>query len=220
MRQILILLFILISSVAFGQKHFIGMQAGLNLTNTSAKENFVDTKIRTSFTGGINYVFKFSGKCRFEIDALYSQKGFTDNIILTDDFGVFIGEEKTEFNLDYFCIPLKLGYEIGNKINVIPTIGIVPSYLLKAETIYPKFDSNGNIITHEILNAKKYASKYDFGGLIELGIEHVIYDHLILCSAINYAHSLTTFSNTDYFDEYKLRHYGFSINIGFKYLLK
>ncbi len=220
MRQILSFLFILITSSVVGQKHYIGLQAGFSMTNSSAKENFIDTKMRTGFDGGINYIYKFSEKYRLGIDVLYSQKGFTNNINITDDVGVFIGEEKMEFNYDYFCIPLKIGYEFGNKLKLIPTIGIVPSYLLKAEeTIAPTFDSNENIITHEVLDTKKYVSKFDLGGIVELGIESLLSDNLIFCPGINYKHSLTTFSNSDYFDGYNTRHYGFSVVVGLKYKL-
>jgi hypothetical protein len=38
MRNILFLLFVSISISAFGQKHFVGVQAGLNLTNITAKD--------------------------------------------------------------------------------------------------------------------------------------------------------------------------------------
>jgi hypothetical protein len=57
------------------------------------------------------------------------------------------------------------------------------------------------------------------GGLIEIGFEKQLSDNLLLCPVLNYKHSLTTFSNSNYFDGNDLRHYSFSISIGLKYKL-
>jgi hypothetical protein len=62
-------------------------------------------------------------------------------------------------------------------------------------------------------------SKFDFGGIVEFGIETDLSENFILCSNFNYKHSLTTFSNSDYFDGQDMRHYGFSVIVGLKYLL-
>ena len=221
MKKLLTILFISLSISAFGQEHFVGVQAGLNFTNLTAKETFNDTEMRTGLTGGINYELKISGKYQLGIDALYSQQGFIDKMIYIDEYGNETGEDENfKFNYDYLSIPLKIGYEMGNKIKVIPRIGIVPSFLLKAETITPKFDSNGNVIGHETIDAKDYVSKFDFRGLVELGLESKLSDNIMLCPTVIYKHSLTTFSNSDYFDGSKMKHYGFSISIGLKYKLK
>ncbi len=221
MKKVLLILFILISISAFGQKHFIGVQAGINLTNLTAKDIFNDTKMRTGFIGGVSYELKFSKKYQFGIDALYTQQGFIDKMIYVDDYGNETGNnENFKFNYDYFSIPLKVGYEKGEKIKIIPRIGVVPSILLKAETIMPKFDSTGSVIGHETVDTKDYVSKFDLGGLVELGFERKLSDNILLCPSLTYKHSLTTFSNSDYFDGGNMRHYGFSISIGLKYGLK
>lgn len=219
MRQIFTLSFILISTIAFGQKQFIGMQGGLNFTHFTSKESFEDTKSRTGFIGGITYDLMLSEKYRIGIDILYSQQGVFDKFILTDENGVFIGEEDTEMNYDYLSIPIKFGYELGNKIRLIPKIGIVPAISIKAEITSPTFDGNGMVTGKETIDHKDYVSKFDFGGIVENGLERDMSKNVILCSNINYKHSFTPFSNSDYFDGNNMRHYGFSVTIGLKYLL-
>lgn len=220
MKRIVIIVFILFSSIAFGQNHFFGVQGGGSITNIIAKESFNDTGMRTGFSGGINYTLKFAEKYQFEVNALYAQLGYTDDIILTDDIGAYLGKEKNEFNYDYLCIPLKIGYEMGNKTRVIPRIGIVPSLLLNAKTIVPFFDSNRNIVGRKTLNVIDDVSKFDFSGLIELGFENRLSDNILFCLDFNYKHSLTTFSNSDYFDGLNMRHYGFWVAVGLKYSIK
>jgi hypothetical protein len=113
-----------------------------------------------------------------------------------------------------------VGYEMGGKLKIIPRIGIIPSVLIQAKMITPKFDSHGNVTGHETIDAGDFVSKFDFGGLIELGFERSLSDKLLLCPSLTYKHSITTFSNADYFDGGKMRHYGLSIAVGLKYQLK
>jgi len=185
MRQILILLFISISPIVFGQKHFIGIQGGLNLTNLTSKEGFENTTSRTGFIGGIIYDLMLAEKYRIGVDILYSQQGVSDKFILTDDNGAFIGEEDTEMNYDYLSIPIKFGYELGNKIRLIPKIGIVPAIAIKAEITVPTFDGNGMVTGKETIDHKDYVSKFDFGGIVEFGFETDLSENIIFCSNLN-----------------------------------
>lgn len=219
MRQILILLFILISSVTWGQKHLIGVQGGLNFTNFTSKEGFANTSTKTGFIGGITYDLKLNEKYRIGVDILYSQQGVNDKFILTDDNGTYRGEQDNEMNYDYLSIPIKFGYELGNKIRFIPKIGIVTAIAIKAEITSPTVDSNGMITGKETINHIDYVSKFDFGGIVEFGIETDLSENFIFCTNLNYKHSLTTFSNADYFDYQNMRHFGFSVVVGLKYKL-
>lgn len=204
MRQNLIILFILLSTIAFGQSHFVGLQTGLNFTSITPKDDLKNAGMKIGFIGGITYNFKFSNRYKIGIEALYSQQGFTDKLIISEGNQVYVGEENYKVNYDYLSFPIKIGYEIGNKLKTIPKIGIVPAF------------SIGN---REVID---YLSKFDFGGLIEIGIENEFSDNIILCSTLSYKHSLTTFHNSKYFDRYedsKRKHYGFSFSIGLKYRL-
>lgn len=217
MKQILIILFIALATITYGQTHIIGMQAGLNLTNITANEIFYNSEMRAGFTGGITYDLKLSDRYRIGVDVLYSQQGFTEKFSLFDDYGAYIGEVNSEMNFNYLSIPIKFGYEMGNKIKIIPKIGIVPAFPVIAESITPKLNNTGVVIGQETFNHMDYISKFDFGGLIEVGIERAFSEKLIIYSALAYKHSLTTFSNPNYFDGYNLRHYGLSVSVGIKH---
>lgn len=220
MRQILIFIFISISYFAFGQKQFIGLQGGLNLTNFTSKESFQNTEMKTGFIGGITYDLMLTEKYILEIDILYSQRGVTDQFSIIDDFGQYAGQVETEMNYDYLSFPVKIGYKLGNKLKIIPKIGIVPAAIIKAEITSPTFGGNGGMVTgKETIDHKDYVSKFDFGGIVEFGIETDLSENIIFCSNLNYKHSLTTFSNSDYFEGQDMRHYGFSLAIGLKYMI-
>ena len=220
MRQNLIILFVLISTFALGQNHFVGFQTGLNLTSVTPKENLENSSMRTGFIGGITYDLKFSNRFQIGIDALYSQQGFKNKMIYVDAENIYVLEENYKAKYDYLSFPIKIGYEMGNKIKIISKIGIIPAFLVIAKHTYPEFNDNREVIGHESTNFKDYVSKFDFGGLIEVGIENGLSDNIILCSSLSFKHSLTTFLNSDYLDRYDdpaMKHYGFSLSIGLKY---
>jgi hypothetical protein len=219
MRQILILLFILISYVTWGQKHLIGVQGGLNFTNFTSKEGFANTTTKTGFIGGITYDLMLTEKYVLEIDVLYSQRGVNDQFSIIDDYGQYAGQVETEMNYDYLSFPIKIGYKLGNKLKIIPKIGIVPAIAIKAEITSPFIDRGGEIIGKETIDHMDFISKFDFGGIVELGFEKDLSENFVFNSNLNYKHSLTTFSNSDYFDGQDMRHYGFSVTVGIKYRL-
>ncbi len=122
-------------------------------------------------------------------------------------------------NYGYLIVPVKLGYELGDKIKFIPKIGIVPAIVIKAGITSPTVDGNGKVTGKETINHMDYVSKFDFGGIVEFEFETDISENLVLSSNLNYKHSLTTFSNADYFNNQNMRHYGFSVAVGIKYKL-
>jgi len=219
MKQILIFIFISISYFAFGQNQFIGLQGGLNLTNFTSKESFQNTEMKTGFIGGITYDLMLTEKYVLEIDILYSQRGVTDQFSIIDDYGQYAGQVETEMNYDYLSFPVKIGYKLGNKLKIIPRIGIVPAIAIKAEITSPSVDRGGEMIGKETIDHMDFVSKFDFGGIVELGFETDISENFVFNSNLNYKHSLTTFSNSDYFDGQDMRHYGFSVAVGIKYRL-
>jgi len=221
MKTILIIILITISSVAFGQKHLVGIQGGLNITNFTSTEGFGNKSARTGFLGGITYDYLLTEKYRVEVDILYDQRGVVSKFFFTNDEGVYLGDEETKMSYDYLNVPIKFGYEVGNSTRLIPKIGIEPAFAIKAEINNPTFDESGKVTGKESIDSKDYVSKFDFGGLAELGIETDLSEKIILSSNVNYKHSFTKFSNSksDYFETLNMRHYGFSIAVGLKYMI-
>jgi len=221
MKKLILIFFSSISISVYGQIHMIGIQGGLNMTNLTAKETFNDTRYRNGALIGFNYEFLLSSKMSLETDVLFSQQGFKDKIIFTDAMGNPLGEnDNFKFNYDYLIIPLKIGYSFGEKYKITPRIGICPSIILNAKTTLPTFDIDGNQTGSETLDVKNKVSKLDLSGLIEIEGAYAFSNNLELFSSIEYRHSITTFSNDDYFKESKMRHFGFSLSVGLKIKLK
>ena len=219
MRKLLLILLIGISISAFGQIQSIGIQSGISLTNLTG-DIFKDSKYRTGIIGGFNYELLFKSNYTIGTDILYSQQGFADEITFTDESGnVLATKPSSKYDYDYLSIPIKFGYTEGVKLKSFIKLGICPSFLLSAESTVPKYDSSGNVTGYEKVDVKNKVSKFDFGGLVELGVGYSLKNGIELFSSLTGRKSLTTFSNSNYFQDSKVRHFGFSLMVGLKYRL-
>ena len=143
-----------------------------------------------------------------------------DKVYFRDEFGEPVGTDKMKNNYDYLLVPIKFGYAFGNGFKIIPKIGITPSLLLNAKVVFPAFDENGPTGGTEELDIKENIRKFDLSGQLELEASYPILYNFEIVSSVLYRHSITEFSNRDFFENSHMRHYGFSFSVGFKYSIK
>ena len=214
-KNAIIVLLVIFSVTAFGQNHFIGLKGGMSWTKIIMDKSLVDNKFRTGFSSGLTYSYRFLDNVTLGIDLLYAQKGFKNEIVFTNQHGNLIGTKGfVEFNYNYLSFPIKVGYIIGNTIEGFINLGIVPSFLMNAETKIPTPDDNYTIDnTDEV-------TKFDFAGIIEIGGNYKINDRFLLFASFDYQGSFTTITNNDYFPKSKLKHHGMTLSLGLKYALR
>lgn len=218
MRKVITILIIMISIPAFSQNHFFGIKGGVNLTNVNSTNFIKNNDYRTGYNSGLTYEYKLNDRYNLGVDLLYFQKGFTDDIIFTDEFGNTIGEKATsKFNYDYLSLPLRGGIEIGDKFSAFANLGIVPSLLVDAKTIIPGLEGYAEETTYDVKDGIK---KFDLGGLVEIGASYNLTTDFLLSATIGYQHSFTSIATDNYFSDSEIRHYGMALSIGLKYALK
>jgi hypothetical protein len=199
----------IVSISVFGQNHLFGLKGGLNLTNISSSNFMNDTDSRTGFSGGLSYEYVLDNGVSFGADIIFNQRGFSNDLIVRDNFGNPTGEVMTtDFNYDYLSLPIKTGKYLGKTIFGFGQIGVVPSILMAAKT-FP--GSDAHIVTSRV-------TKFDFAGLVEFGVGYK-FNRLWLCVATTYQHSFTTITNSEYFGDSKIRHKGLTLSLGLKYQL-
>ena len=217
MRKIITVLILILTIPVFGQNHFIGLKGGINWTNVISDNFLSDNNYRNGFTSGLTYEYQFKQRFHFGFDLVYSKKGFKNDIVFTDETGNPIGEKATsDFNYDYLSLPIKGGFSIGNNFAGFLNIGVIPSLLINAETIIPTFDN----IDGETFDVTDLVTKFDLGGLIEIGGSYKLKERFLLFTSFIYQQSFTTITNSDYFSNGKAKHYGMTLSIGIKYALK
>ncbi|WP_123776025.1 outer membrane beta-barrel protein [Brumimicrobium aurantiacum] len=216
MSKLFTILVLLFALPVLGQNHHVGLKGGVNWTNVRAKNSFENTKYKIGYTAGLSYQYQLKNNYHFGLDFIYAQKGFDDIIVFTDDFGNSTGTKYTsEFDYNYFSIPLKAGFSVGNKLSSFMNIGIVPSWLTSAVYRSPANKSSWEGV---VLDVTDEVTKFDLGGLVEIGGSYTLFDQYIMYTTFGYQHSFTSFTNENYFNNTEVRHYGFGFSIGLKYV--
>jgi hypothetical protein len=217
MRKLIVALILISTIPVFGQNHIIGLKGGVSLTNIHSSNFLSKVDNLTGFNGGLSYEYRFENHFNLGIDFLYFQKGFTNDIIFTDDYGIPTGEKATSyFKYDYLSLPVKGGFFIGDKISGFLNIGLVPSILINAKTTAPGIIGSDYEETNEVTDIVK---KLDFGGLIEIGGSYKFGDKFLIFTSFAYQQSFMSITNTDYFSSSSIKHYGMTMSIGLKYIL-
>lgn len=213
MRTLTIITLVILTLQCFGQNQYIGLRSGIGLNNVDSKAFLDDTGNRLGFTFGLTYEAELKNHFFVGTDLLYSQKGFTDEIMLTDDNGVFMGKKTTKFNYDYLSIPFKGGIKRGNKVSGSVSLGIVPSILLQNKTFYPL--SNGENMK---IDGEK-ANRFDLAGLVELSCYYEFNSSVRFFTSVLFQRSVTTMTNSDYFSDSKIWNKGGILSLGISYKL-
>lgn len=219
-KQLLFTLLTMTSLHLIGQNNWIGLKVGLNSTNTSSDFISSTNYAKTGLSAGLTYEHACKGHLFFGADLIYNQRGFKDDIIFYTIEGNTTGERYTlKYHYNYLSVPLKLGLTFGEKLCGFTNFGVIPSLLVKANTISPTFDSNAQRIGDETIDVTNRASKFDFAGLIEIGAAYRINERYVFAASFSYQRSLTTLTNADYFANSTIKLHGMALNIGVKYAL-
>lgn len=221
MKNVFLFILTITTLKIVGQNHFVGIKGGANKTNISSSNFTNQHNSRTGLSAGLSYEFLFKKRFSVGADLMYSQRGFTDYIVFTDDFGNPTGEKYAiKLNYNYISLPIKTGFNIGNKVYGFANIGVIPSFLVNAKTIVPTFDIEKKLTGNEVFDVTNQVAKFDFAGLAEIGGGYKFKNRYWLFSSFSYQHSFTTITNSNYFPNSKIRHYGMTLNLGLKYALK
>ncbi len=218
MKIIFTILTIVISIPAISQNHIIGLKGGTNWTNVQSTNLPHNNGNRTGFHSGITYDYRVNKRVKLGTDVLYLQKGYTNDVIFTDRLGNPTGERVTiDYKYDYLSLPLKCGIVIEDEFSGFINLGIVPSFLVDAKTTAPAIEGLAEETT---FNVTDRVTKFDLGGLIEMGANYSLTPDFLLSATIGYQHSFTSIANENYFPEAAIRHYGIALSVGVAYALK
>lgn len=131
-----ILLFVLPFTIK--AQSFIGLEAGYMGSNILFNPSFTSYKIHSGFTGGIHYTYQSKKRIVVFSGLRVQRYGFNYDLVLTDSQGDLIGEGRVQNRIMSLNIPLRAGYQLGNKVTVTPNIGLSCNAVLSANSILPK----------------------------------------------------------------------------------
>lgn len=214
MKRIFLVLLALTAITVNAQNHLIGMKGGVNCSNISNSPR-VDFNFKIGFAGGLTYDFLFKKYFSTGIDLIYEQDGASIHNITMYDTERQPHIVDIQYDYAYIWLPVKIGFNYGNKLYGFLNIGITPSFLVK---------SKENIIINEYqtstVNGIESTSKFNISGFAEIGGGYKFNDRYFVFMSLLYHHSI--FSHVRYgmiYDYLEMRHYGFTANVGVKYAL-
>ena len=217
MKYILLFIVTITTLKVAGQNHFIGLKGGVNSTNITSSNFFSPTDSRKGLTAGLTYEYLFKKQCSVGADLIYNQRGFTSDVVFTDNLGNPTAEKSTTtFNYDYVSLPIKTGFNIGTKLYGFTNIGVIPSLLVDAKTTTPTFDADAKYTGNETFDVTNRVSKFDFAGQVEIGGGYKLNGRYWLFTSFSYQYSFTTITNSEYCANSKIQHNGMNLTIGLK----
>lgn len=219
MKKTLLFLFVLAGFGVQAQTHLLGINLGTNSSSISSNAVFGSPTLRLGFLGGLTYEYILKNKLSFGTDILFNQRGFRQSTIFTDRFGQPLGTSNSEYRFDYLSIPVKIWYYYGNRIFGFGNIGIVSSFLLSAEYIYPTLNISGEIVEQPPVESTSSYSSFNLGGRVEIGGGYKINERFWLTASAAYLHSLTPTKVTGFLNDLQLNQFDFNFNLGMKYTL-
>ncbi len=148
---------------------------------------------------------------------MYSQRGFRNRINFADNNGNVTEQAfHTLFHYDYLSIPIKVGFNYGEKFYIFANIGLAPSFLVNASTTVPNIETDAGTIPSATSNTTRMVNKFDIAGFAELGGGYKFGQRYWLYASFAFQHSFMSISNQNYFANSKIVHYGMSLSIGLK----
>ena len=210
--SIIIIILAFAEHLSFSQQHLLGVEGGVTISSINSREGSIDPKSRTYYNLGISYELRTISKYSFKFEIKFKKQGFSHEVYLFSPEGVSLGKYNMIDNYNYLSFPIKVGYSVGNKLLFIPSIGLNPSYLIKAEESRPLYFESG-----EWLNIYDRVRHFDIGGIFDLQLSYLITQHLEIKSNLSFSHS---FINSD-IDRYasRIMHKGLLFSLGINYRL-
>lgn len=219
MRLFLFSLLLSVSISIQAQHQSVGIKGGVNWTNISPSNDELNDYFRSSYAFGVTFDRKVGDHIQFGAELLYLERGVVVDALALDREGEVIdslSQGKNESNYKYIAVPIKAGYVVGEKVSGSLSIGIVPSYLLKATLFWSESLAQ---YMRPTVDLTERASAFDLAGLIEAGGNVQISEKLLFCTALSFQHSFIATTKSEYTNEVKRMHYGIMLTGGIKYFL-
>jgi len=218
---ILIISFTLLSFLSQAQKHLVGAYGGLNISNSLpiSASGYTDSERRLAPLLGISYTNMLKEKLSLGFDLFYNARGFTQVSEITNEFGDPIPDYNREFKFEYLSMPIKLGYNLGNKIYGFGNIGVVPSFLLNSSSRVPSLFTSQGVLTYRIDDITSISRRYDVGGLFELG-GGVKFETIWTYLSLGYQPSIIGIFNSDESGTPYVSMHSLFLSFGIRYVIK
>jgi hypothetical protein len=152
-----------------------GIEGGPNLS-TLTGTTFYNTKFDPKIFASAGFIFQYNTKkfLSFKTGVSYQQKGFQQDLNLTDVNGNFIEKGKYTARFDYLTLPILVKATFGKKVNFFVNAGPYVGYLLNKTDKY-----KSKSLDHKESSMNGF-NNWDFGVSAGIGIGIPINDYWVV----------------------------------------
>lgn len=209
MKKLITFVFITVTSLSFGQHEF-GIRAGLNASQITGPTG--DGKIDTYFNTNYNYLFNDHWVISTGFE--FERKGDYELFSYTNNGNNYTSEQNTE--LDYYSVPLTMGYRFGDRLFGAVRLGIIGRYLHYGFTGNSLYQNNDLVYTSGF-EAEENFTTFDWGGVFELNGGYVFSDHHSLSITTRLSHGFQNIYRPLPNDALAKRNRGVVVALGYTY---
>jgi len=199
-------------------RNSIGLRSGLMYSSISNKNFLDDVEPVFGFVGGFSLDHSTGRRSYFSIDFLYSNIGFSSPIIFTDELGLPSGGAELNYRYQYVSMPIRYGICGSNRLSPLTSIGISPSFLVKATNTYPAIDGPGNILDEPTTSELKNVPTFDLSLTVQVGVSCNLGKYKFQ-SYLELQQGLINQTDTDFFENSQIHHQGISLNFAIKHTI-
>jgi len=158
------------ASAQFTKYRQFGIKAGMNISNVYTNTQNYTTKDVVGGTVSLTYDRVRARIFTFGSELNIIQRGYNNEVELTDDFGNITSVVSLKNRFNYFTMPVKLGIQLGNAIYVFGSASVVPGMIISAFEEIPIVDQAGNLIGIDKQDATSNTTQFDLATQLEAGI--------------------------------------------------
>ena len=220
MKLLSTVILVLLTLPVAAQCHWVGAVGGVGRTNVTSRNFTGQTNHQYQGTGGIAYEYFLSEHFSIGVDLLYAPRGFVDSL---DGDTPARENVAFQYGYDYLSAPLKVGFNdfkeaaFGFKMVSFAKVGLVPAWLMRAETTLPPLAISGSPLPARTVDVTDRVSPFDLAGFAELGVGGNVAGALWWTISVTYQHSLTSVTNDEYFADTDIWHRSIGLMVGLKH---
>jgi hypothetical protein len=211
-KLLLLLPLCIFSYEMHAQNYYLGYKHGYSWNEVNSNGN-IKGMLQNNFCTGLTFELITKKKLRLGVEILYEKRGF--NLGYT----VFFNNLDERFLINYhhqnyLSIPIKIGYQFGNKIYGFADIGVVPAFNLTSTFKYPDTDNSFNIIGEITEDEELKIRPFDLAALYDIGVGYNVSHKISILSSLRLQKSLYEFSK-----DYQMSHRATTLFLTLKYKL-
>jgi hypothetical protein len=217
-QAFLAVLLVFVAHNTWSQKHTLDLKGGLSWCDQTG-DFFNNTGPLVRGTYGLNYHFQFKNRMQIGAGLMQTQTGFNAPIVFVDINGNEIGAASTptSYAFNYLSVPVRIGFQNGNKFFYYGNIGLSASFLTNAEITSPILNENLEVIGEDKFDLSDKVAPFELAGFLEVGGGYMLNAQLGVFAEGSFCQGFSSLTSTIFFADNTFYAYRTNLLLGLRY---